>query len=62
MQKEVNSNKIVYFEWEAPIRHYEQKTQTYFRAIIALGILLTLALYFLGEYLLSLVGCFCVLC
>jgi hypothetical protein len=55
MQKEGNSNKAVCFEWEAPVRHYEPKTRTYFRALIALGILLTLALYFLGEYLLILV-------
>ncbi|MFA6005611.1 MAG: hypothetical protein WC775_03970 [Patescibacteria group bacterium] len=55
MQKEGISNKTVYFEWEAPVRHFEQKTQSYFRAIIALGVLLTLALYFLGEYLLILV-------
>lgn len=52
MQREVNSNKTVYFEWEAPVRYYEQKNQIYFRAIISLGVLLTLALYFLGEYLL----------
>lgn len=55
MQKEVNSNKTVYFEWQAPVRYYEKKTQTYFRAIVSLGIVLSLLLFFFSEYLLILV-------
>lgn len=54
MQAEINSNKTVYFQWESPVRYYEPKSRAYLRALIALGVLLTLALFFFGEYLLIL--------
>ena len=45
-------NKEVLYEWEAGARYFEKKPSTYFRAIIILGVVLTLLLYFFSQYVL----------
>lgn len=45
-------NKEPLYEWEAGARYFEKKPSTYFRAIIILGVVLTLLLYFFSQYVL----------
>ncbi|KXK11796.1 MAG: hypothetical protein UZ22_OP11002000242 [Microgenomates bacterium OLB23] len=42
------------FSWQAPIRPYKKKSQGVLRFYIAIAFLLTLLVYFLGDYILIL--------
>lgn len=49
-------NKEALYEWKAPARYFEKKPSSYFRAIVVLGAVLSLLLYFFSQYLLILVA------
>jgi hypothetical protein len=51
----------IFFQWSAPTRYFEKKPDYYFKAIISLGVLLSLLLFFLAEYVLIFVVWTCVL-
>lgn len=45
-------NKVVYFEWDAPIRYFEKKSPAYFKSLAAFIVILTILAFFLDELLL----------
>lgn len=52
MTQKKETSSVVFSEWEAPIRYFEKKPAGYFKALVALGVLLSLLFYFLSETLL----------
>lgn len=55
MDKVAIDNRIVFFEWEAPMRYFEEKPPSYFKAVVSIAVLVSLLLFFLKEFLLLMV-------